>query len=724
MCLPVFSFAQKVKGTVTAKVDNKESPLFGAGVVWINTVKSVLTDEKGNFEISSEGIHDKRLVISYIGYSPDTVEVHHQNRIKAQLLSSVLLKTAEVSYERSGTLITMNTIKTEKITTKELKKAACCNLGESFETNATVDVTYKDAITGSKELQVLGLSGAYIQLLTENAPLINGLGLTYGLNGIPGTQIDAISIVKGPGSVIYGPESMSGMINVDLKDPEKAEKIFINGFIDENFRKELNIDKGIKVNDNLHALLSFHIDHADRKVDENKDTFLDMPLLTNVSLLNKWKYSNGKGWMSQNSVKYLFEERMGGQSLFDFNRKDADLSAWGQKLRTDRMELYGRTGYVIPAARYKSLGLQYAFVNHRQNGFYGLRIYEGEQNIYNLRLIFNTEIGNNHSVNVGFSYKGEQVEEQFDTLNLDRSEQMPGVFVENTYKYRSRFTLITGVRADHLNERIYVTPRANIKYSISDKTDLRLSAGYGFKSVNILSENPAILVSAKEIIISEELEPEHALNYGANLTHEFQWAYRRGSIGIDVYRTEFLNKIRPDFDRDPLAVYFYNTKQNAYSTNFQIEGSYKIVKTVELKLAYKYLDVYTNVNGLKVQDPYIAKHRALGTVYFESFNQKWKFNWTTQWVGEKRLPRLHSYFPEEVNRLKSPSYVVFNAQLTRAFKKFEVYLGAENLFDFKQNDHLIGADDPYGPYFDASYLWGPMDGRKVYAGFRFKISNN
>ena len=247
------------------------------------------------------------------------------------------LKGADVTFEKSGVMISIQPIKTEIISSKELRKAACCNLGESFETNATVDVTYKDALTGSKELQVLGLSGSYIQLLTENAPLISGLGLTYGLNGIPGTQIESINIVKGPGSVMFGPDAMSGMINVELKDPDRADKWFINGYMDENFRSELNIDHKFKVATNVNSFLSFHIDDMYKKVDENGDNFLDMPLVRNINVLNKWKFNNQKGLMSQFSIKYLNEQRMSGEKDFDYRRTYADMSKWAQKINTNRI---------------------------------------------------------------------------------------------------------------------------------------------------------------------------------------------------------------------------------------------------------------------------------------------------------------------------------------------------------------------------------------------------
>lgn len=714
------SFAQKkISGKVT---DPKNKAVDGATVYWINTNNLIFTDAKGNFEIDSVGIIDKRLVIQSIGYLTDTFSTFSKKN-NFTLSKTVTIKDAEVVFERSGTMISMQPIKTEVITIKELKKAACCNLGESFETNATVDVTYKDALTGSKELQVLGLSGSYIQLLTENAPQISGLGLTYGLNGIPGTQIEAINIVKGPGSVIFGPESMSGMINVDLKDPEKADQWFINGYLDENLRREINIDNATKINDRLSTFTSFHIDDMTAKIDENKDSFLDMPLVRNINALSKWKFNNGKGLMSQISFKYLNEQRMSGQMNYDYSRSYADMSSWGQVIKTNRYEVYGRTGYVIPSARYQSIGLQYSYVFHDQNGYYGIRKYNANQNLLNLRLIYNVELAEKHSLNFGLSLKNEFINEKFDTLNLDRTEQTPGIFIEDTYKINPRLTLIAGYRADYMANKWYHTPRANIKYSIDDQTDLRISAGYGVRLPHVLAENPALLVSSKPFVIQGNLAAERSFNYGINLHREFNMFYRKGSIGFDLYRTEFRNRMRIDLDKDPLTVYVYNLANGSYSNTFQAEFSYKILKTVEMKFAYKYLDVQSKFNGAYIRDPYIANHRYLTTFSYESFDRKWRANIGFNIVGSKRLPKVHSHFETKDLPLKSPLYTIINTQVTRVFDNWEWYLGAENLFDYKQMTHLLGSDDPYGPYFDAAYIWGPMDGRRVYIGFRYKFNS-
>jgi hypothetical protein len=260
-----------------------------------------------------------------------------------------------------------------------------------------------------------------------------------------------------------------------------------------------------------------------------------------------------------------------------------------------------------------------------------------------------------------------------------------------------------------------------MKYSASENTHFRLNAGYGLRTANILPEYPGVMLSSKQIVMLQKPLPERAFNVGLNFNNEFRINYRRATFGFDIYHTVFMNKLVADYDTDPLRVYFYNSG-SAYSDNLQAEFSYKVFKLLELKAAYKYLDVYVVRNDTKINDPFISMHRGLVSLHFESFNRKWKANLTSQLYGRKRLPPVTVHLQHtDVFPAYSRPYTLYNAQLTRVFGKFEIYAGAENIFNFRQDQHILGSDDPYGPYFDASYIWGPMDGRRIYAGFRYGI---
>lgn len=721
------AYAQQITGTVLElNASNKEIRLEGASISWINTSVGVISNAKGEFVINTLGITDRRLIVSYIGLKSDTIHVNPNKHLKIVLKSNgKQLEEVIFAQQRESTMVSVQPRKTEILTSKELKKAACCNLGESFQTNTTVDVTYRDGVTGSKELQVLGLAGAYTQILTENAPIITGLGTTYGVYGIPGTQIDQIHVVKGPGSVVFGPESISGMINVELKDPMRTDKLFVNGYLDGYARAELNVDKTFKLNKDLSTLFSFHIDRFRMKTDQNDDSFLDMPMLQNINVLSKWKYEGGNGWFSQNSVKYLNENREGGQSHFYNDISQSNPLIYGQQIKTNRFEFYGRTGFVVPSGNYKSLGLQYSYVLHDLSGFYGLRSNNGRQQSLNLRLIYNQAIGKLNSINAGVSYRLDKIDEQFGSFGLNNDLNMPGVFVENTFtREGSRpLSIIIGGRADWANGELVFTPRGNVKWSADKNTDLRFTIGTGFKTANILAENPNIKVSSREIVIQEPLKFEKALNYGFNINRKFEIDYRKGSIGLDLYRTQFSNKIIPDYDTDPTKVFFNNLNGKSYANNVQIEASYFILKPLELKMAYKYLDVFRKTDGQRITEPFVPKHRTVTSLFYESFNRKWNANFTWQWFGSKRMPYLSEALQSQISdyNTNSKTYSVFNMQVTRNWRDFELYLGAENLLDFRQQHYIVGSSDPNTGFFDASYIWGPVEGRRVYVGFRYKI---
>ncbi len=716
------AFSQSVKGSVVElNSSNEEVPLPGASVYWINTTVGTITNLQGVFEITSENISDKRLLVSYVGYQNDTIAVTGLKFHKVTLQNSLVLKTALVIHD-SEKMRSMETKKTEIISSIDLKKAACCNLGESFETNATVDVTIKDAVSGSTEIQVLGLSGSYTQLLTENAPLLRGLGLTHGLYGVPGTQIAMISIVKGPGSVIFGHESISGMVNVDIKDPQKTDAIFLNAYLNNGFRKELNADFAHRFNKSLATLISVHGDHTSNDEDMNSDGFMDMPRLTNINLLNKWKFTKNS-WISQNSIKVLYEQRGGGQTNFDFSRTLADSTAYGQNIETRRFEFYGRTGYVLPTKKYSSIGFQYSIVNHEQDGFFGMDRYSGLQELLELKLIHSTSWSENNNLNSGLSYNRHFSDERFRGGVYLKNENVPGLFLENTFQKEKWIAFILGVRADYLAPTTFVTPRANVKYSFSPQTDLRVSAGTGWKTSDLLAENPNLMASSRIITVTEKLNPEQAVNYGLDFTHRFTLDYRKGSFGIDIYRTEFTNKIIPDLESDSTStkVIFSNLKGKSYSNNFQANLEYELIKNTTVKISYKYLDVFQTNNGIKIIQPLISRHRVFANIFYESFSRKWNTNATLQYYGEKRLPNTSNNPAGLQMDSYSKPYFDINAQFNRIFKDIEVYVGAENILAFIQKDAIIDSENPYSPYFDTGNVWGPLDGRKIYIGIRLKI---
>ena len=714
----------QVTGTVYERNEKGElAPLPFVNLHWLGSKTARSSDANGKFSIAFPQAPPFKLIFSMINYRNDTAEFANTTamNLKVIMRSNDTLQQVDIIEKKDATYISYSPLKIETITQKEIKTMACCNLGESFERNATVDVTYKDAVTGSKEIQILGLSGSYTLMLTENMPLMVGLSQTYGLSSIPGNQLSAINIVKGPGSVIFGHDAMAGMVNVELKDPMNTHRFFVNAYLDNDLRKELNIDKAWKVNEKLSTLLMIHGDHASLQRDRNEDSFMDMPMLSNVNVTSKWKYLDGKGRISQLTLKYLWEDRMGGQTGFHFGEHHPDTTAYGQRLTSNMFEMNGRAGFAFKSKKYSSFGVQYSGFYHDQYGFYGIRHYAGTELNGNIRAIYNTEWSEHNSLNAGLTFRYDDTQETFDTLSLIRTESVPGVFLENTFNKDHIVALITGVRADLYENKVYLTPRVNFKYSFTENIDLRLSAGTGWKTPYLLAENPNVLVSSKSIVINGTILPQESFNFGVNYVHKFKWFYRKGSLVLDAYQTRFRNMVIPNYDFDFTKVIFENWDGKAISNSLQAEFTWEVMKNLDLKLAWKFLDVYKVKDGFREQLPFIAKQRALATLFYETFNRKWNMAFTTQWFGEKRMPyTLFNPLPYRRDLYSDP-YFKLNVQVNRVWKRHEIYLGSENLLNFIQEDAIISADNPYGPYFDTSFIWGPLEGRKIYVGWRFHL---
>ncbi len=739
----IAAFSQTITGTVRdGGSAGQTSPLPGASIYWSGTTQGTTTDANGRFSITKPTAHAP-LVISFVGYQSDTIHVHDQWVIEIVLMPNATLKEVVVESRTFGTQISsLNPQKVETISAKELQKAACCNLSESFETNASVDVSFSDAITGAKQIQMLGLDGVYVQINSENIPSIRGLATTYGLNYTPGTWVSSIDVGKGAGSVVNGYESITGQINVELQKPEKSEKLYLNTYLNDMGRAELNLNSAHKLSKKWSTGVLLHSSRLGDelgRMDRNKDGFLDLPMFTQYNGISRWKY-NGNRLQAQFGVKALYENRKGGQmAYYDKSHTMEPQQIWDEHMghymsvmpeppygtgsTTRRMETFSKTGILFPNTPYKGLGLITSAVNHEQDAFFGNNRYRGQQRTLYANLIYQTIIGTtDHAVKIGASYLLDNYREAFRDSSFTRTESVPGVFGEYTYTIPEKFTAVAGLRTDFHNlYGIIVTPRLHLKYTLTPTTILRASAGSGFRVPNPIVENTSVLVSSRQLVVKENLQPEKAWNYGLNLTQEFVAFGKNGSLGLDLFRTDFVNQLVVDMDSDPRQIAFYNLKGKSYANNAQVEVQYQPVKRMDVKLAYKFYDVKTTLGGQLLPRPFVSQHRALFNVGYATNFDKWKFDFTTQWIGSKRVPAKFTD-AEGVRPLTySPAYFLFNAQVTKSFRKWDIYLGGENLGNFKQPSPIVAADKPFSPDFDASLIWAPIYGRMIYAGMRLKI---
>jgi outer membrane receptor for ferrienterochelin and colicins len=730
LLLPVIHFSQTIKGKV---IDSKKEALIGANVYWSNSSIAASTNEQGSFEIAIPDSGSKKLIATYIGYQSDTIVITTQTFVSFKLKDSKTLAEIVVVGEKDGiTLSSKSTEKLEIIGQGELKKSACCDLAGCFETQSSIQPHTTNVITNSKELRILGLSGVYNQVLIDGFPMIQGLAYTYGISGIPGTLVDNIYVAKGANSVMQGYESISGQVNVITKDPDKSEKLLVNMYMNSFMEKHLNANVAFKKK-KWSNLTAVHMVQPANKTDRDHDDFLDLPLLTRYVVYNKIKYGKEKDWgiSFKMGMRYLNEQRIGGQKFFDPTKDKGTTNAYGQTVNMSQPEVYGRIGYRFNDAH--NIAIYSSAFTQEQNSYFGTTKYKGVQNNAYVNAQYELNYNEKHFLKTGLSFRHLHLTENIaftDTSlkrtyagNYNRVEDIPGVFAENSMSlFKDKLNWIVGIRADLHNTFGYkVTPRTMIKWDAAKNTIVRASIGKGWRTVNLFSENIGLLASSRDIIITERLEPEEALNYGANLTQKFERMNMSGHFSLDVYRTEFQNQIFPNYDDDPTKAIVKNFKGTSISNGLQAEVYVKLWRRFEFKTGYNYLDVYQVINSKKEMLPFNPTHKILVTLGFKPVNNKFHWDINIHSYGKQRLPNTDKNPTDFKQPDFSKPYQIFNTQFTYNFKKIEVYAGCENILNFRQYQPLVSWQDPFGKYFDSSYAWGPTRGREIYGGIRFKI---
>ncbi len=715
-----------IEGKVFDAADKEETGLPGASVIWAGTVTGTSTNAAGYFKLKRSRETDK-LVISFIGYRSDTITVGSDDKyLKSSLQQGNELGEVLVFGRAPGAHINKtDPVLTVNITGAELRKAACCNLSESFETSASVDVNYTDAATGAKQIQLLGLAGNYTQILSENVPSMYGLASAYGLNYIPGPWMESIQVAKGTSSVRNGYESIAGQINVEYKKPATSEKVYANGFISDAGKQEANANASVILNDKLSTMILGHAENQSGMSDHNKDGFRDEPDVKQYHFINRWDYLTQNGDIRV-GVNYLEEERIGGQLSYKNNNYDTWTDGFGINIFTKRFEAFTKAGTLFSKDKSMSVGWIQNYSYHSQNSYFGLRNYTGKQNSYYTNLLYQwTPLLSKHTLDAGFSYKYDLYDEQLDSSPLGKKEAVPGAFVQYTYSDTAKATLVTGIRVDEHN--LYgtlITPRVHLRYKLIHGLVLRASAGKGYRSANVLAENSFLLASSRNMIIANDLKIEEAWNSGVSLSGHVDLLGKEIKLSTEFFHTGFVNQIIADLDADVNEVRFYNLNGKSYSNVLQFEASFQPVEGFDILAAWRFNDVMMTIDDILRTKPMASRYKGLLTASWLTRLRKWQFDYTLQLNGPGRVPSTLAN-PEEYRLPDSfKAFPVMNAQITRNFKKFHIYAGAENLLDFTQHHAIIDANDPFGEYFDSSLIWGPVHGRKIYAGFRFFINRD
>lgn len=733
---PFLGMAQEnLEGKILDGVSNPPIGLAGANVVWENTTIGAVTDLDGNFSIPYDASYIN-LVISYVGYRTDTLAVKDNSFLTHQLNATSNLNEVTISARKKATarsfLQAQNTL---LVSSDELLKAACCNLSESFETNPSIDVNFADAITGTRQIRMLGLRSPNILITTENIPAIRGAAQAYGLSFIPGTWVESLQISKGAGSVVNGFESIAGQINTELQKPSTDFPLFVNAYGAINGRFELNTHINKKLSDKWHTGLYLHGNVRNQKFDKNDDGFLDVPLAEQINLLNRWQYTDpAKGIVSFINFRFMNDEKQTGQIDFDPERDRLTENFWGSEIKTKRYEVATKLGWVNPEIPYQSLGVQTALSYHDQESYFGTQIYNIEHTSFYGNIMYNSIISDSrHKVKTGISVTYDAYDEVVNASDFSRKENSVGCFFEYAYDNLDDLTLTAGIRADNHNRLgFFVTPRLHVRYTPWDRSAIRLSAGSGRRSANIFTENQQLFSSNRIIRILNNdgpiygLDPEVAWNYGISYLQGFNLFSKKGDITFDFYRTDFVNQVVVDWG-NPRFIRFYNLEGESFANSFQLELNYELATRLDLRAAYKWYDVQIDFELGRFQRPMTPKNRVFANLGYETEAQEngaqWKFDLTYNWVDAMEFPNTDPN--PEIYQLpdESPTVATLNAQITKVFsKRFELYLGGENIYNVQQENPILAADDPFGPNFDSTFVYGPVFGSVYYAGLRYKIN--
>ena len=741
--------SQNLSGMVVEILDNNEVPIVGANIYLVDGSKGVVSDKYGNFLIND--IKDaKEFVVSYVGYLNDTLKTKNKYS-KVILKPDTSLEAITINFKEKSTSVSLlSSANVLKISSEELLKAACCNLAESFETTPSIDVNFSDAISGRKQIKMLGLASPNILISVENIPSIRGALNAYGLTFIPGTWIESIQVAKGSGSVVNGYESVSGQINAELLKPMSDKKFFANAYYNSMERFELNTHYSTKLTEKIDYGLYLHADKKDNRDDHNNDNFGDAPTGQQINILNRFQYTNAiKGLVGFFDINYVGDERVYGEiDYFDpaIIPGPPINDSWGGSADSNIIRSTLKFGYVDPDITYRSLGLQLSYSNVDQGADFGNSFHDTRHTSFYSNLVYNSIIGDTRSkIKTGISFAYDNYDESVNNLNtsffnLDRTEKSIGAYFEYNYDNLDNLNLSAGIRYDNHNIiGNFISPRLHIRYQALPKTTIKMSAGKANRIANLFSENQKLFYSSRLISFSSadassefmsynyfDMKPEVAWNYGASIIQSFKLFGKDSQLIIDYYITDFDSRVVVDWE-SPTNILFYNLVGRSYAKSFQAQFSYSLANSIDLLLAYKNTDAKTDYISGRQQNPLTPSNRFFLNLSYDGpsneKSRKWKFDVTYNHLGKQRIPSTIQN--PEIFRLDpfSSKLDLINSQITRVFSdSFEVYLGVENLTNYKQNDGIISNSDPFGQYFDATMIYGPVSGRMSYLGLRYKIN--
>lgn len=630
-------------------------------------------------------------------------------------MRTTTLEAVDIRTKGEGVKRMAGAVNGSEIGQDELFRAACCNLGESFVNNPSVDVNYSDASVGARQIKLLGLSGQYVQMLVEGLPMMGGALQPYMLDFVPGSWMRSISVSKGTSSVKQGYQSITGQIDVEYLKPDEEQGVLLNLYGDSHLKGEGNVVANVHLNKYLSTELVGHYEKDFMHHDVNGDGWIDMPAVEQLHLQNRWKYRRGR-YVMHAGVGYMGNDRQGGQAG-DINGRymaSVDINRW---------EAYMKHALLLNKEHNTNVALTATAGTYDMWTVFGRRSSRFDQRALTTQLMLEHDFNDAHNLSTGLSLNADRY-----AMGEEWSEVTPGAYAQYTFKPDYRFTLMAGLRADRFYSSAaethwFVTPRLHVKWMAADWVTLRASTGKGYRPVHPRAEYHYLLASGRmDSVLPCALTPEEAWNSGMSAVFYIPVGGNSLTVNAEYYYTSFIHQAVVDYDSDPLHVSIHDLDGRSFSHTFQVDATYPIVDELEVMAAIRYNKVMCTYGGVLMEKPLQSRYKGLLTLSWKPMMGLWQADFTLQLNGPGRMPIPYTRADGTPSWDETfPAYPQINMQITREFRHFSIYLGGENLTNYRQPNPVIGAENPWSPTFDPTMIWGPVRGIMAYGGIRLNL---
>ncbi|MFN4234684.1 MAG: TonB-dependent receptor [Bacteroidia bacterium] len=721
--LPFVLFAQSA--IIEGKITSHSNAVPYANIGIKGTTTGTASNENGYYILKNLPEGEIEIIVSAIGFEKGRKKIKTENGKVIRLDFELKPMAAELNpVVISGTMkenfVSASPVKVEVISSQFLQKNPTNNVMEALQTINGVQEQISCGVCGTSDIHINGMEGPYTLVLIDGMPVMSSLASVYGLNGIATSIIDRIEIIKGPSSTLYGTEAVGGLINIITKSPENMPRLFINSFATSHQEFNNDIAYTFKAK-RAEGTLSINHYFNQKFIDENNDNFSDVTLNNRLSLFNKWNIKRKSNKTFMLSAKYYFEDRFGGTREWEKKYRGSD-SIYGESIYTNRIEFI--SSYTLPVK--EDIRWDVSYNHHQQNSYYGNTLYDAEQQIFFSNLVWNKKVGARHDVLSGLSFRHQFYDDNSPATAKAEHIYIPGVFIQNEFALTEKWMLLSGARLDYHNYHGAIfSPRINLKYKPGIYTTMRLNSGTGFRTVNLFTEEHAALTGARTVVIKNQLKPEESYNINFNINHIFNIGMSSCTFDGDIFYSYFKNKVIPDYDSNPQLIIYDNLKGNAISRGFALNFNQHFKFPFSYTIGATFMEVYQNEPDSN--DALIKTPQLFAPIFSAVYSFSYKINSaninidvTGRITGPIHLPE----FPAPFDRpTVSEWFNQTNIQLTKIIsKKIELYVGVKNLFDYTQESPLIDPQNPFGPNFDTSYAYGPLQGRRFLVGCRFNFN--